>query len=339
LVDPLGFLGRMAEPIAVVIVTMVLTFFTLVVGELAPKRVALQRAERWARVAAPPLDRRSRLARPVVWLLARSTDITVRLLGGDPSARRDEATEEELRDALATTRRFSPHQRRIIAGALDIAARPLRDILVPRRDVVAIDAHTSAGDALEILRVSGHSRAPVSTGDLDEVSGVVHLRDLPNATAPVSELAHPVLALPETIDVLLALRQLQSAHESMAIVTTSSAEPRASLRSRICSKRSSGRSTTRAIAMFVQSNAKATVPCCWWDRFPSTTWRISTSTFPKVTIQPWLGCCWNGSDIFPTLEKVSRWTAGNWKWWRSRDEPFAKYDCGSQSRREASRDR
>ena len=140
-------------------------------------------------------------------------------MGGDPGARRDEATEEELRDVLATTRRFSPHQRRIIAGALDIAERPLRDILVPRRDVVTIDAHTSARDALEILRVSGHSRAPVFTGDLDNVSGVVHLRVLVDGTAPVGELAHPAVALPESINTLEALRQGQAAHEAMATVT------------------------------------------------------------------------------------------------------------------------
>ena len=219
LVDPLAFLGGMAEPAAIVLVTIVLTFFTLVVGELAPKRVALQRAERWAQFAAPPLDLLSRIARPVVWLLARATDITVRLMGGDPGARRGEATEEELRDVLETTRRFSPHQRHIIVGALDSAERPLQDILVPRRDVVAIDAHTSARDALEILRVSGHSRAPVFTGDLDDVSGVVHLRDLVEATALVGELAHPAVALPESINVLEALRQLQTAREALAIVT------------------------------------------------------------------------------------------------------------------------
>ena len=219
LVDPLGFLGGLAEPVAIVLVTLVLTFFTLVLGELAPKRVALQRAERWALVAAPPISRLAHLARPLVWLLGRSSDVVVRLFGADPSVQREEATEEEFRDLLATTRRFSSYQRRIIAGALDIAERPLQDVLVPRRDVVAIEAHTPAPDALEILRCSGHSRAPMFTNDLDDVSGIVHLRDLVGATGPVSELARSALALPESIDVLQALRQLQTKRESIAIVT------------------------------------------------------------------------------------------------------------------------
>ena len=219
LVDPLAFLGTMAEPVAIILVTLVLTFFTLVLGELAPKRVALQRAERWALVAAPPISRLADLARPVVWLLGRSTDIAVRLMGGDPSVQREDVTEEEFRDLLATTRRFSPYQRRIIAGALDIAERPLQDVVVPRRDVVAVEAHTPAPDALEILRCSGRARAPVFTNDLDDVSGIVHLRDLLGAEGPVGALARPALALPESIDVLQALRQLQAKRESMAIVT------------------------------------------------------------------------------------------------------------------------
>jgi putative hemolysin len=209
----------MAEPAAIILVTLVLTFFTLVLGELAPKRVALQRAERWALVAAPPISRLAELTRPVVWLLSRSTDIAVRLMGGDPSAGREEVTEEEFRDLLATTRRFSPSQRRIIAGALDIADRPLQDVLVPRRDVVAVEAYTLVADAMEILRCSGHARAPVFANDLDDVSSIVHLRDLLGAEGPVGELARPALVLPESIDVLQALRQLQSKRESMAIVT------------------------------------------------------------------------------------------------------------------------
>jgi putative hemolysin len=155
----------------------------------------------------------------VVWLLGRSTDIAVRLMGGDPSVHREDGGEEEFRDLLATTRRYSASQRHIIAGALDIAERPLRDVLVPRRDVVAVEANTPAPDALEILRCSGHSRAPVFTNDLDDVSGIVHLKDLLGAAGPVGELARPALALPESVDVLQALRQLQAKRESMAIVT------------------------------------------------------------------------------------------------------------------------
>jgi putative hemolysin len=97
LVPVLDFLGGAAEAVAVVLVTIVLTYLTLVVGELAPKRIALQRPERWARLAARPLVLVTALTRPLVWLLSRSTDLLVRLAGADPSVQREAVTEAEVR--------------------------------------------------------------------------------------------------------------------------------------------------------------------------------------------------------------------------------------------------
>ena len=120
---PLEFLGGAAEPAAIVVVTLVLSYVTLVFGELAPKRVAMQRAERWALMAARPLAFLSRATRPVVWLLSRSADVAVRVMGGDPAQQRPDVTEEELRDLVATQASFTPQQRSIIAGAFEIADR------------------------------------------------------------------------------------------------------------------------------------------------------------------------------------------------------------------------
>src|SRR5689334_23337924 len=113
LIGPLGFLGGAAEAAAIVVVTIVLTFFTLVVGELAPKRIAMQRAEGWALLVARPLDVLAAVSRPVVWLLGRSTDLVVRLAGGDPNAARDEVSAEEIRDMVAARQDFSAEQRTI----------------------------------------------------------------------------------------------------------------------------------------------------------------------------------------------------------------------------------
>jgi putative hemolysin len=90
-----------ASALSLIIVTVAISYFTLVLGELAPKRLALQRPEKAAMLAAPTLDRISVLARPLVWLLSRSINLVVRLLGGDPSAGRGVMTEEELRDLVA----------------------------------------------------------------------------------------------------------------------------------------------------------------------------------------------------------------------------------------------
>jgi putative hemolysin len=218
LVRLLGFLGRAAEPVAVVLVTVVLTYVTLVVGELAPKRIALQRSEGWARRAARPLRVVSIVTRPAVWLLSQSTDLLVRLAGADPRRQREEVTEEEVRDMIATGGAFRPDQRRILAEAIEIAERRLSDVLVPRRDVVALPEDTPVPEAVRVLVGATHGRAPVYRGDLDDVLGLVTLRDLVGAEGRVADCVRPVVALPESMGVLDALRRLQAEHEQLAIV-------------------------------------------------------------------------------------------------------------------------
>ncbi|HEV3463042.1 MAG TPA: hemolysin family protein, partial [Actinomycetota bacterium] len=214
----LDFLGRAAEPVAVLLITVVLTYLTLVVGELAPKRIALQRPERWARRAARPLAVVSTLTRPAVWLLSRSTDLLVRLAGADPRQQREEVTEEEVRDMIVTGGVFRPEQRRLLSEAIEIGERRLSDVLVPRRDVVAIPAEATVQEAIQTLLQSTHGRAPVYRGDLDEVLGLVTLQDLVGAEGVVADCVRPVLALPESLGVLEALRRLQAARGQLAIV-------------------------------------------------------------------------------------------------------------------------
>jgi putative hemolysin len=219
LVGPLSFLGSAAQPVAIVIVTVALTFVTLVIGELAPKRIAMQRTEGWALLVARPIDVLSVFARPAVWLLGVATNLVVRLAGGDPNAQREEVTTEEIRDLVAAQQEFSAEQRTIISGAFEIADRILREILVPRRDVLTLPTGASAHDALRQLIDGGHSRAPVvGPAGLDDVIGVVHLRDLVDADGPVDELCRPGLFLPETLRVSDAMLQLRVEHQQMALV-------------------------------------------------------------------------------------------------------------------------
>jgi len=216
-----GFLGSFAGPAAVVVVTLILSYITLVLGELVPKRLAMQRAERWALVSARPLAGMARLARPVVWLLSRSTDVVVRLLGGDPARGREEVTEEELRDLVAMQKNFTPQQRHIIDGAFEISERSLHEVLRPRPDVFVIEAGDPCSVAREGLVASGHSRAPVvTTGSLDDVIGVVHLRDLlsDDEDCTAGSKASAARIFPETLGVLDALRQMQLGRVQMAIV-------------------------------------------------------------------------------------------------------------------------
>jgi putative hemolysin len=219
LVEPLSFLGSAAEPVSILLVTIALTFVTLVIGELAPKRIAMQRTEGWALLVARPLDILSMISRPAVWLLGAATNMVVRLAGGDPSAQREEVTTEEIRDMVAAQQDFSAEQRTIISGAFEIADRILREILVPRRDVVSLPTGMKAYDALRLMLDGGHSRAPVvGPAGLDDVIGVVHLRELIDADGSVDSLCRPSLFLPETLRVSDALRHMRAERQQIAMV-------------------------------------------------------------------------------------------------------------------------
>jgi putative hemolysin len=217
--EPLAFLGTASRPASIIAVTVVLSYVTLVFGELAPKRVAMQRAERWGLVVARPLAVLSKVTRPVVWLLSHSANAAVRLMGGDPLRQREDVTEEEIRDMVASQTSFTPQQRTIISGAFEISERTLNEVLRPRRDVVVLDASTPCDDAVRALLAAGHSRAPVAPGaNLDEAVGVVSLRDLVAGPGTTGLATRSTAFFPETARVLDALRHMQANRHQMAVV-------------------------------------------------------------------------------------------------------------------------
>ncbi len=221
--EPLSFLGGAARATSIVVVTVVLSYFTLVFGELAPKRIAMQRAEAWGLVVARPLGVLSAVARPAVWLLSSSTDLVVRAFGGDPTREREEVTEEEIRDLVAAQETLDQHQRTMVSGAFDIAFRRLHDVLRPRPEVFVLDSAERCASALRALADSGHSRAPVCDGgSLDHVVGVVHMRDLlvDDESLTAGEVATPMQLLAESARVLEALRTMQAGRVQMAVVVS-----------------------------------------------------------------------------------------------------------------------
>jgi putative hemolysin len=214
----LGFLGGSARAGSVVVVTVLVSLVTIVLGELVPKRIAMLHAERWSLLAVIPLTWFMNLMRPVLALLELLTETIVHVTGN-----RSDPGEGEISDAefLRLARRrssFDPLQQQIISEAVAIGDRTLRHILVPRPHVVSIDADTDAATALDRLRTLGLSKAPLIEHDLDHPIGQIHILDLVHADGPVRGLAHPVLALPETLPALGALRRLQASSTKLAVV-------------------------------------------------------------------------------------------------------------------------
>lgn len=169
-----------SHQLALAIVVIGVTYFSLIVGELVPKRVALANAERIACAVAPFMSGLSKVVAPIVWFLRISTEGVLRLLRLR-RAPQSTVSDEEVRALLAEGTEsgvFLPAERDIIEGVIRVADRSVRSIMVPRPDVMWIDVEDEPEAILKEVLESGHSRFPASRGDVDDVVGVLHVKEL-----------------------------------------------------------------------------------------------------------------------------------------------------------------
>ena len=218
--ERVGLPAGVAQTVSLIGLTLVIAYLSLVLGELVPKRFALQRSQRVALLVGPPLDRFATLMRPVVWLLSVSTNAVVRLLGGDPTATAEEMTEEELRDIVVAHQGLSDDERRILGDVFDAADRPLSEVMRPRGEVTFMTGDTPVSHALQTVRTRPYSRYPVTGEHFDDVIGLLHVRDLLDAdpATPVADLAREVLHLPSTAHLLPSLSQMRREGRHLAVV-------------------------------------------------------------------------------------------------------------------------
>ena len=216
----LGLADDLADTLALVLLTLLIAYLSLVLGELVPKRIALQRAAGMALLVGPPLDRFATLMRPVVWFLSVSTNAVVRLLGGDPNATSEDMTDEELRYLVDQHQGLGDSERAILVDVFDAGDRSLREVMRPRADVVTLPGDSSVAEVTELVRTSPYSRYPVVGDGTDDVLGFLHVRDLLDATpdALVSDLSRPITFLPATNRVLPTLGAMRRERTHIAIV-------------------------------------------------------------------------------------------------------------------------
>jgi len=212
-----------AEPVALVAITIVISYLSIVLSELTAKRLALQRSEGIALALAPTVDRIARISTPVIWLLSRSTDVVVRLLGGDPGAAREQMSDEELRELLSNNETLSAEERQIVEDVFEAGDRQLREVMLPRTEVDFIDSAMPVHKAVSLVAEQPHSRYPVIRGSADDVMGFVHVRDLVDPqlqgrSTRVGELTRETVMLPDTLNVLAALSLMRRSGLHLAIV-------------------------------------------------------------------------------------------------------------------------
>src|SRR5215204_356369 len=223
LLERLGLSPGVADTTSLVLITIVISYVSIVVGELTAKRLALQRAEGVALTVAPLVNFTARAARPLIWLLGVSTNALVRILGGDPRMSREAVTNEEIRTMVSGSTTLGDEERRIVDDVFAAGERGLREVMVPRTEVDFLPGDVPAHRAVRELSKAPHSRYPVMGDSADDIVGFVHVRDLldpdvSSRTLPVREVARPVLSMPDTVPVLRALSEMRRAANHLAIV-------------------------------------------------------------------------------------------------------------------------
>ncbi len=222
--EHLGLAQHAADAAGFVTVVLVITYVTVVFGELVPKRLALQHVEGAAVGLGAPLDRFSRLSRPFIWFLSKSTDLFVRLFGGDPLAGREAITEEELRDMVSAHESLTGDERRLIDEVFSAGERQLREVIVPRTEVEFLDASMAVTRAAKLAQAAPYSRFPVVRGSQDDVVGFVHVKDLLLAPTTerrgmkVGDLARTVAQFPGSKTLLPTLSEMRRGGHHLAVV-------------------------------------------------------------------------------------------------------------------------
>jgi len=218
-----GMSASVAGTVSFILVTVVIAYLSLVLGELVPKRLALQRTESIALAVAGPIDFIAKLFRPFIALLSVSTNAVIRVLGGDPTSGKEQITGEELRDLVAAHEELSVEERELIDDVFEAQERELREVMVPRTEVEFLDASMPVYKAVKSSLELPHSRYPVIRDSADDVIGFVHLRDLldpeiAERSIRVESLVRPMTAFPGTKDVLSTLTEMRRLRQHMAVV-------------------------------------------------------------------------------------------------------------------------
>ncbi len=219
------WLAHYANTVALSITVLVITFLTLVFGELVPKQLALRHPERLAAIVAQPLSILATVATPVVWLLGISTKFVL-LLFGPPGDDRRAMSEEELKAMLvegAETGVLETEERDIIERVLRLADKPVRAIMTPRTEIDWIDRTASRSSIIATLRNAPHSRFVVCDGSIDNVAGIVQAKDILDRVLDGKDFSlaaaiRQPMAIPDSVSALEALERLKSDALGIAIV-------------------------------------------------------------------------------------------------------------------------
>jgi putative hemolysin len=221
----LGLDPDTAHTVGFGVVIVLTTYVSLVIGEIVPKQIALRSPEPIAVLMAPPLRWLSKVTAPFVWVLERSSALIFKLFGLDKESK-NHVTAEELHLVVAeaqTAGVLEEDERAMISGIVRLADRPVREVMTPRTEVDWIDVHAEPGEIQQVLLESPHSRIPVADGAVENIVGVIQIRDvmaalLEGRRIDLKGLCRKAPVIPDLMDAMDALTVLRNADVPLALV-------------------------------------------------------------------------------------------------------------------------
>ncbi len=219
-----GMTESIIHTIHIVLAFSIITTVHVVVGEMAPKTLAIRKPETTALWTAIPMWIFFKATYPLIWVLNHASMTLLRWAGLKPATEHEMAhDEEELRQLLASpsSARLSAQKRDLLDNVFELSRRIARQVMVPRGDVVYLTTDRDLDSNLKLARESGHTRFPLCEGDLDRVFGMIHIKDLFRATSPLEslrQLARPIAMVPETLNLDRLLKRMRTERMHFAAV-------------------------------------------------------------------------------------------------------------------------
>ena len=219
-----GWLSFIAPALSPILITLVVSYLSIVVGELVPKRIALADAERISKRVAGPLMVFQKIAKPLVAVTSASANGLARLLRIKDADERQSVSEEEIKYMVTDNDELLDDEKRMIHEIIDLGDMTVHEIMQPRVDMIFVEDVETVRTAIDRMRGTGYSRLPVFHEDEDRIIGIAHYKDLVGPLMdgkgddPVGPYAYEALFIPETKDIFPLLSEMQTNRQQMAIV-------------------------------------------------------------------------------------------------------------------------
>lgn len=220
-----GWSVQVSYIVATACITLIVSYFSIVIGELVPKRIALSNPEAIAKSVSGFMTHFLMVSRPLVVLTSVGAQAISKIIGVSNEHNRQDASEDEIRYLVNDSGELSDEEKSMIHDIFDLADTIAREVMIPRVDMCALEDTSTVEDVLSTMRTTGYSRVPIYHGEVDHIVGIAHIKDLIAALLDKHAAAQPISGFireadfyPDTKDIIPLLSEMRSSHDQMVIV-------------------------------------------------------------------------------------------------------------------------